>query len=147
MAQWMDEKNLADDFFKGYPWESLDFSNLTLEEWTRIEQQLNLFFQSHTKSELYDGAIKRGIPLYPMNNIEGVIEDEQLKERDYWVEVDHKDVGDRLLLPGAFAKFSETPLKKPAQAPKIGQHNVDIYCRELGFSTENLITLRQAGII
>ena len=143
----MDEEGLADRFFKEYPWESLDFNTLTLDEWVHIEQGLNRFFQSHTQDELYDGGIKRGIPLYPMNNIKGVIADEQLKERNYWVEVDHKDVGDRLIYPGAFAKFSETPLQQPVQAPKIGEHNVDIYCKEMGFSTENLITLKQAGVI
>jgi len=143
----MDEEDVANRFSKEYPWESLDFSTLTLEERTQIEQGLNRFFQSHTKAELYDGAIKRGIPLTPMNTIKGVIEDEQLKDRDYWVEVDHSDVGDRLIYPGAFAQFSETPLRKPTQAPKIGENNVDVYCKEMGFSLVDLITLKQAGVI
>jgi crotonobetainyl-CoA:carnitine CoA-transferase CaiB-like acyl-CoA transferase len=112
-----------------------------------MERQINDFFMAHTMAELYEGAIARGIPIYPMNTVREVIEDKQLHERDFWVEVDHGKTGMKIKYPGAFAKFSETPLKKPVRAPGIGEHNSDIYHKEMGFSSEHLVMLKQAGII
>lgn len=147
MVEWMDEAGMADDFSRNYHWESLDFSDLPAEEWFQIEKPIRRFFVSHTKAELYNGAIKRGLPLYPMNTIDKVIGDAQLKARDYWIEIDHDDIGDRLIYPGPFAKFSETPIQKSIRAPKIGEHNIDIYYREMGLTRPEIITLMQAGVI
>jgi crotonobetainyl-CoA:carnitine CoA-transferase CaiB-like acyl-CoA transferase len=147
MVEWMDAEGMADDFSKNYHWESLDFSDLPAEVWFKIEKSIRRFFMSHTKAELYRGAIKRGLPLYPMNTIDEVIEDAQLKARDYWIEIDHDNVGDRLVYPGPFAKFSETPIQNIVRASRIGEHNIDIYCREMGLSRHELITLKQAGVI
>ena len=147
LVDWMDEAGMTDDFVKNYPWGSLDISNLPLDDWIRIERQINRFFMAHTKAELYEGAIARGIPMYPMNTVREVLADKQLHERNFWVEVDHGQAGKKILYPGAFAKFSETPLEKPVRAPGIGEHNHDVYCKEMGFSPEDLVMLAQAGVI
>ena len=50
-------------------------------------------------------------------------------------------------LPGAPVKLSETPCVKRRRAPHIGEHNKEIYVEELGYSDEDLVLLRQAGVI
>ena len=49
--------------------------------------------------------------------------------------------------PGVFTNASETPLTISRRAPLIGEHNEEIYEKELGLSREELLILKQAGII
>ena len=48
--------------------------------------------------------------------------------------------------PGSPFKASETPLKPLQRAPFIGEHNEEIYT-ELGFSKEDLVLLKESGVL
>jgi crotonobetainyl-CoA:carnitine CoA-transferase CaiB-like acyl-CoA transferase len=72
---------------------------------------------------------------------------EQLRFREYWEEVEHPELETSVKYPGAFAKISEAPCAIKRRAPLIGEHNEEIYIKELGFSTEELIVLKQAKVI
>ena len=74
-----------------------------------------------------------------------VYEDDHLKARRFFVEVEHPVVG-RAMLPGEPAKMSATPYQvRPA--PLLGQHNEEILIGILGYSRRDLVALRQAGVI
>jgi formyl-CoA transferase len=44
-------------------------------------------------------------------------------------------------------KTSEIPCTLRCGAPSIGEHNEEIYRNEIGLTKEEIIALRQAGII
>ena len=102
---------------------------------------------SRTKAELLDGALKHGVQLYPVSTPSDILENPQLKAREFWEEVEHPELGDRIIYPGAFMKASVTPVKISRRAPLIGEHNTEIYEKELGISKEDILILKQAGII
>jgi formyl-CoA transferase len=74
-------------------------------------------------------------------------ENPQLAFRQFWVEMEHEELGASIAYPGAFGKSSEAPPKIRRRAPLVGEHNVEIYEHELGISREKLVTLKQAGVI
>jgi crotonobetainyl-CoA:carnitine CoA-transferase CaiB-like acyl-CoA transferase len=96
---------------------------------------------------LYSEAVKRHIQLYPVYTPEEIAKDKHLHARQFWVKVEHEELGTALTYPGAFAKLSETPCRIWRRAPLIGEHNEEIYQRELNLSQEELSALKQAGII
>lgn len=49
--------------------------------------------------------------------------------------------------PGPPYKWSESPARIARPAPCLGEHNEEVYCQELGFSKEDLVALRGAGVI
>jgi crotonobetainyl-CoA:carnitine CoA-transferase CaiB-like acyl-CoA transferase len=49
--------------------------------------------------------------------------------------------------PGPFVRASATPLELRRLAPKIGEHNAEIYLDDLGLTREELVRLREAGAI
>jgi crotonobetainyl-CoA:carnitine CoA-transferase CaiB-like acyl-CoA transferase len=107
------------------------------------------FFLNHTKAELYEGALKRKIMLYPVSDIKDLLESPQLKARGFWEEIEHSELGPGrkpVLYPGAFAKASETPWKNRRRAPLIGEHNQEIY-EEVNLSKEDLVLLKQANTV
>ena len=83
---------------------------------------------------------------YPVHNVGEIQDDPQLRARKFWTEVHHAELKETVRYPGSPFVFSgERP--DIHRAPLIGEHNEDIYCGELGLSKEELITLKQAGVI
>jgi crotonobetainyl-CoA:carnitine CoA-transferase CaiB-like acyl-CoA transferase len=119
---------------------------VTQEVWDRIEQLMVKFFMTHTKEELYREALKQNIMIYPVSTPQDIVENEQLKCRDYWVRIEHSELGDTITYPGVPVKASLTPMKLQRRAPLIGEHNAQVY-GELGFSRDDLVMLAQRGVI
>ncbi|MEE9325480.1 MAG: CoA transferase [Dehalococcoidia bacterium] len=105
------------------------------------------FLSCHTKKELYEGAVKRRIILYPESTTADLLENPQLKAREYFQRVEHPELQDSLLYPGAFIKMSETPCQVKRRPPLIGEHNDEVYLGELGLSSKEMAQLKSKGII
>jgi crotonobetainyl-CoA:carnitine CoA-transferase CaiB-like acyl-CoA transferase len=100
-----------------------------------------------TKHEIYAQGLKRRIFLAPVANVADVAADEQLKARDFWTGVPHDTLGRTLTFPGPFAKLSATPIGSTTRAPRVGEHNDEIYRGLLGLASERVTRLRAAGAI
>ncbi len=146
LAQWIEEEGLADDFFKGFEWETFDWSTVSQELFDKLEGSITRFFLSHSKHELYEGAIKRRIILAPVGTIRDMAHSPQLESRKFWVNMEHPELGESLTYPGAFVKASFTPCHLRRPAPLIGEHNQNVY-GEIGVTTEKLLMLKQAGVV
>jgi formyl-CoA transferase len=94
-----------------------------------------------------DKAIKHGFPLYPVSTTADIAADVQLAGRNFWVSIEHPELGATITYPGAFVNASETRCRIWRRAPLIGEHNQEIYEQELGLSKEELLTLKQAKVI
>jgi benzylsuccinate CoA-transferase BbsE subunit len=147
LTKWVIEDGMASETLKNFDWGTLNWQTVPQETIDEITQSFSRFFLRHTKSELWQGAQKRGIMLYPILTPKDILEFEQLKIRDYWEEVEHPELGTSITYPGAFAKITEAPCRIRRRAPLIGEHNDEIYLQEMGLSTEELLALKQANII
>lgn len=147
LVEWMDEEKFDVAFMKDKDWPSFDYALVTQEEVNRMEVPTGKFFKSHTKKELYDGAIQRGVMLYPAATPKDMLESQQLAYRKFWVKAEHPELGTEITYPGAFVKASETTCEIRRCAPLIGEHNEDVYQKELGLSHDELLTLKQSGVI
>ncbi|HUV53398.1 MAG TPA: CoA transferase [Dehalococcoidia bacterium] len=132
---------------RGYDWTTHDASQISQQERSQIEEALIPFLRTKTKEELYNAALEKGIVLAPLNTVKDVVESPQLAARQYFVEVEHPELGDTITYPGAPVKLSEVPWKISHRPPLIGEHNEEIYERELGFTKEELTRLKEANAI
>jgi crotonobetainyl-CoA:carnitine CoA-transferase CaiB-like acyl-CoA transferase len=73
-------------------------------------------------------------------------EDLQVAGREMIVNMDYPGLGS-LPLPGFPIKLSLTPGSVRSRAPKVGEHNEEIYCGLLGFSQEELNKLKGEDVI
>jgi crotonobetainyl-CoA:carnitine CoA-transferase CaiB-like acyl-CoA transferase len=147
LAKWIDSEGLASDILKGIDWTKADLQTLSDEVMEQVTADFNKFFMAHTKTELLKESQKRGIQLYPAFTPRDMLEFEQLKERNYWIELEHPELKTSITYPGPFVKATESPQEISRRAPLIGEHNEEIYINELGLSRQELLTLKQAGII
>jgi crotonobetainyl-CoA:carnitine CoA-transferase CaiB-like acyl-CoA transferase len=107
---------------------------------------VTLWTQEKTMSEIDDLSIKYGVPCSPVRSVKDVLDDKQLAFRNYWVELEHPVAG-KLKYPGAPYKLSATPWQINRTAPLLGEHNEKVFCGMLGYSRQDLVKMRQAGII
>jgi len=146
LVRLLEQEGLATDFLKNMDWDNLDFAHLTQEVMDKIEQPIADYFLRHTKAELEEVALKNDIVLYPVCNMGDVFSNPQLKARNYWVKVEHPELNDTLIYPGPWVQTSENPWKLK-RAPLIGEHNKEIYSKELGFTDEEIVMMKQRRII
>ncbi|MFC1896771.1 CaiB/BaiF CoA transferase family protein [Thermodesulfobacteriota bacterium] len=110
--------------------------------WPRVQE----WTLKHTKKEIETRAQAFGCPAAPINTAEDIANSEQFREREFFVDIDHPEAGS-LTYPGAPCKFSKTPWKVARPAPLLGEHNEDIYCNRLGYGKQDLVKMREAGVI
>ena len=102
--------------------------------------------QQYTTEEVFNMGQAAGVPIGPAYNAEEVVNSPHLKIRDYFVEIDHPEIG-MTKYPSAPYKFTKTPWRIVRRAPLLGEHNEDILCGRLGYTKQDLVKFMQAGII
>jgi len=146
LVNWMNEKGMATDYLREKDWSSFDLAKVTSEDWKSIETPIASFFMMHTRAELFEEAVKRGIMLFPAYELEDLLSDTQLKARGFWVTAKYPELRN-CVYPGAFAKCSDTDIGIRRPAPAVGEHNLEVYQGELNMSEEHLLRLKQKGVI
>lgn len=133
---------------KDYDWAMVDRMTITQEEVDRIENLLGEFLLTKTEAELFDEAVRKSILLIPVNTPKEIVESPQLDFRKFWVGVEHPELGETITYPGWPIKMSEIPPYDPQRrAPLVGEHNKEIYEKELGLSKEQLVILKTCDVI
>jgi len=99
-----------------------------------------------TEHELFHSAQSHRIPLVPVNTMDKVVSEPQFNARDFFVDIKHPVAG-KATYPGLPFKLQERPSEPQKPAPLLGQHNQEVYCGHLGYTKEDLVRLRENGII
>lgn len=88
-----------------------------------------------------------GAPSCPINSIDQVVADPQFSAyRDMFPEVDHPVAG-KMKLTNNQLKFQDKKAYPRNPAPTLGQDNETVYCGFLGMDRDELITLKEKGVI
>lgn len=103
------------------------------------------WLMQHTKLEIFLLGQQFGNICSPVDTIDEVFEDPQIKFRGVFTEIDHPAVG-KLTYPGRPFIMHESPWAIKRPAPLLGQHNLEVYT-ELGFSQEDMVNMKETGII
>jgi crotonobetainyl-CoA:carnitine CoA-transferase CaiB-like acyl-CoA transferase len=98
-----------------------------------------------TKDEIFTLAQEAHVPVAPAYTSAEVINSPQLAARKYLVEIDHPVMG-TCAFRRAVPALRHPLAHKPAR-PLLGEHNTDIYCKDLGRSLQDLVKLAQGGAI
>lgn len=146
LVEAMDEEGLAGGL-KEVDWKSLSWEAIPQETIKHWEETMLNYFMNHTKAELQDEALKRNSLLCVVNSPKDVMEYQQLQARGYWAEVQHPELPATITYPGFFFKSTEASSRITRRAPLIGEHNIEIYQKELGFTIQELSILKEGNII
>ena len=142
--EWMAQDGLATEWVGDERCSDLAFRMAHHDE---LEEAVRAFFARHTMDELCDGSIPRGFMLYPLQTAADLARDPQLRARDWFQPLDDAGRGLAFDYPGPPYRLAETPAGTRRPAPRVGEHNVEVYAGELGRSRESLAELAARGMV
>ncbi|MBL4875967.1 MAG: CoA transferase [Cohaesibacteraceae bacterium] len=87
-----------------------------------------------------------GVPCGPINSIDKVFDDEQVKSRNIHIETPRSDGS---MIPGVASpiRLSKTPPSYRSAPPGLGEHTEDVLRSVLNKSDEDIQQLAQSGTI
>jgi len=146
LVAWMNESGAAPAWLRDYDWERFDPASLDDAELARLETVFRAFFASKTMRELYDGALERRILLAPCNDAREILAHPQLRDRALFTTLEYPEFGAAIEHPAFFAKASGMRIGIRRRAPRIGEHNDEVY-RKLGLEPEEIAKLVAEGVL
>ncbi|WP_020671645.1 formyl-CoA transferase [Amycolatopsis nigrescens] len=116
-----------------------------LSKLDKMFQLIEEWSTGHDKWTVLAKLNERNIPCGPILSTKEIIEDSSLVENDMVVRVPHPERGEFTTV-GCPIKLSESPVDVQ-RSPLLGEHNEDIYARELGLGEDRLAELHAKGVI
>jgi crotonobetainyl-CoA:carnitine CoA-transferase CaiB-like acyl-CoA transferase len=105
---------------------------------------------AHTKEEIFALCRAHRLPFAPVRTVAEVVADEQARARAFFVELDHPSLGG-LTMPGpSYCLGQEGTRRFPSwlePAPRLAEHNEQIYGGWMGVLRQALMQLYRAGIV
>lgn len=133
--------------FKDYDFANLDMGTLSVEDSDRMVSAMGAFFKTMTKQELFAMAVTKGSLAFPVNTVADIADSPQFKESGFWVEVEQPEINKNVAYPGLPMRIEGMKYAVARRAPRVGEHNREIYRRELGLSAKEMILLKSQDII
>ena len=107
---------------------------------------LDTIFPDKTVDEWLEVLENVGIPCGPINTIDRVVNDVQVKAREMIIETKHPVAG-IVKMPGIPIKMSETPGAVEFAAPLLGQHTEEILKEVLGLTAAEVAELKSQNVL
>lgn len=128
LMEWIFEEGMCDQETRDKDWigygELLLSGKEPLSELKRVAETIARFTATKTKSELFEGAQRRGVLLSIVATMADVRHDHHLEARGFWVPASPSEQS--VLYPGPFAKLAASPISFRRRAPRLGEHNEEI---------------------
>jgi len=134
--QWMDEEGYSNDVLRNEDWVRYGAKFLgghtSVEAHEDIMKSIERFTRTKTKAELFAAAFERKLLIVPLSDCRDLVESDQLADRGFWAPIKQAQIDREILYPGAFARFSATPLEISTPPPMLGEYDVGVGVDLLG---------------
>lgn len=123
------------------------FSNAKrVEYYHEIKPILNKIFIEKTTEEWQVILDEAGIPNSPINTVDKLMENEQLKHRNMFVRMQHPKAGE-IIVTNSPIKFDEEPNAIRMASPILGEHTSEILTGKLSLSQDEILNLIKEGVV
>ena len=155
LLSWMDEHGMAgdltspkySDFVSGRlragSWRDADKT----PEGRHIIETIVRFVERLDSEEVYHGGQQRGLPWSVVRAPDETLEDPHLRDRRFFASVKYPGLEKEIVHPGVPYRFSESPGGVQGRAPRLGEHNREIYAGDLGLDDATIASLDIGGVI
>jgi CoA:oxalate CoA-transferase len=113
---------------------------------SQVDSAISSWTSKNDTSEVVNLLLKAGIPCGPVQTLDDLPENPQVKAREMFVNVSHPKIG-KVLIPGSVLKMSVTPGTVTQPGLPLGYSNREVFTDMLGYSEEDIATLSREGVI
>ena len=143
LVEWMDSLGVAEDLTD----ERYSNPDVLREERSHINDVATRFIANLTRDEAANGGQERGFNWGAIRTPDELVDDGHLNDRGFWSEVEHPELGRSFKYPGPAGIYNGSPWRISRRAPLVGEHNQEVFCRELGLQLAELAYLTEAGVL
>ena len=111
-----------------------------------LEGIFQAWFNDHTRMEVFAAGQREMLPCAPIMESSEALENPHFQERGYFVDLMHPDAGSLTYTGLPFRLSDDTPTVNTA-APRLGQHNAEIYGGMLNIDSAELAQLHAKGVV
>jgi benzylsuccinate CoA-transferase BbsE subunit len=141
----MDERVEGAESLQAPEWTNLEFLR-TPEAKRTFRTLFTNWSKTKSKGEIFHEGQRRHLPIAAVNSPADVLENRQLQYRGFFVGLEHHLREQPMVAPGAPYRLSETPWRIQRPAPRLGEHNAEVYER-IGVDRAALARLYCAGVV
>lgn len=145
LVAWIGEFGMAEDLGEDR-WRDYDYRDQPAHT-RHINEVFQRFLMGLTREEAMDRGQRAGYEVGAVYSAEDLLHDPQLEARGFWIDLEHDQLGRPIRYPGGPYVLSETPWRLDRRAPRLGEHNSDVFCGLLGLSISELDGLRVRGVV
>jgi crotonobetainyl-CoA:carnitine CoA-transferase CaiB-like acyl-CoA transferase len=131
------------DWLAGDEWDSMWYRTHHLMD---VAPMLDDWMRQQKKHDIHHATARKGIAIGPINSVKDVIANEQYINRNYFVNIEHPEIG-KCRYAGWPYQMTGTPPRVGRPAPLLGQHNQEVLCGDLGYSQEEFKRLQNRGVV
>lgn len=116
-----------------------------LENYDQLSEHLQAIFRGGRREDWLRRLQERDVPCAPLNTLEEVFEDPQVRQYGFPIEVEHPRMG-RIRMVGNGVDLSRTPPGVKMPPPELGEHTDEVLTA-LGYDTGAIATLKELGVV
>jgi crotonobetainyl-CoA:carnitine CoA-transferase CaiB-like acyl-CoA transferase len=120
---WMDEEGFSNDALRAEEWvrygAKIVGGSADLAEHEAVMDAVERFTRTKTKAELFSAAFERRLLIVPLSDSRDLVDSRQLAARRFWTPMKQPPLDREVMIPGPFARFSETPIGPRGPAPRL----------------------------
>jgi len=117
-----------------------------VENVEELDEIVGAWVGARSEAEVMDLLEAAGVAVAPILDVRDLAADPQLQHRGAIATVNDTELGD-VRMPNVLPSLSETPGSIRSSAPRLGEHNRDVYHGLLGLSESEIDALGQDGTI
>ena len=117
-----------------------------VEHIDEVDEIVASWVRSRNLNEVLEKFEKAEAAIGPAYNIAQIFEDPHYQARNDIVTVSDDELGP-IRMTNAFPFLSKTPAEIRHSGPRLGQHNIEVFCDELGLDEQEIIDLKNNGVI
>lgn len=111
-----------------------------------VDEAIATWTKGKPTDELTTLLIANGIPCGPVQLLDNLPNNPQVKARDMFVDVEHPKLG-KVKIPGSVIKMSETSGSVSTPGYPLGHSNYEVYHDLLGYEMEKIARLAKEGVV
>jgi crotonobetainyl-CoA:carnitine CoA-transferase CaiB-like acyl-CoA transferase len=117
------------------------------DERQRILDVIHRFVASQTAEDVYRCAQECHLPWGRVRRPEENLDDPHWHDRGFFLKGDAPGSSEQVYYPGPPYHFSASSLELRRRAPLLGEHNFEVFVKELGYSADRLLALARDGTV
>jgi crotonobetainyl-CoA:carnitine CoA-transferase CaiB-like acyl-CoA transferase len=149
ISKWIDDDGMENPMRAITDWEEFDMATQDISKDLIDTQQeaIRQFFLRHTKKEITEEGIKRGLNACAINNPADILDNPQLEARNYWAKINSPVSNYSLKYPQYYFLSNQTENFIKSAAPVAGEYNDTVYRKELKLSAWEISDLEKSSVI